>query len=48
MGGDKSIMVCHVSVNEFFFVSKNQNKKKRKLEVIGEGDENIKETIEKL
>ena len=41
--------MCHISVNEFFFVSKNQKEKKTKLEVVGEdGDENIKEMIEKF
>jgi len=38
-----------VSVNKIFFVSKNQKRKKRKLEVVeGEGDENMKEMIKKL
>ena len=43
------MLQCHVSVNKFFFVSKNKKKKKTKLEVVeGEGDEKINEMREKL
>ena len=47
-GGDRSInSSCHVIVNKFF-VSKNQKEKKRKPEMKGGEDENIKQKINKL
>ena len=44
----EALTVCHVSVNEFFWVSKYQKENKTKQEVEGGEDENIKQKIKKV